>query len=228
MQYEQPNLRSRQILLSEDQATVLLASVGLPLAPSIYVASVNEACEAVNRIGFPVVLKFSSQKYPHKSDIGGVVLNIDDMEKLKNAYVELHQKLSQIDPNGKFYIQPMITDGIEIIVGVTHDQQLGHILMVGSGGIFAEVLKDVKFGLIPIREVDAWRMIRSLKGYPLLEGVRGRKNVDVSALVGIMMAISTLIEERSDVFEVDLNPVIVHEQGALIVDTRIVINDLGI
>jgi acyl-CoA synthetase (NDP forming) len=221
MQLEQIPSITGSILLPFDATVDLLSRAGFPIIPNYFVDSISDCRQVIDRVGFPIVAKLTSEKSPHKSDIGGVILGINSFDHLIGAYEELQQKRDHLDPSGKIVIQPMVSKGIEMIVGVTFDPQLGSILMVGSGGIFTEVLNDVSFGMIPIRRIDAWRMINTLKIYPLLEGVRGQKKADIPAMVEIMLSLSKLIEEKPEIYEVDCNPVIVGEHGAIIVDARI-------
>jgi acetyl-CoA synthetase (ADP-forming) len=130
-----------------------------------------------------------------------------------------------LDPGAKVSVQRMVEPGVEIIVGTTTDPHFGSVLSVGFGGILVELLNDTTFGLIPLEKRDAWRMIRSLKGFPLLEGYRGHQGVSIDAIIAIMLKVSDMVWKQQEIVEMDLNPILVHEVSATVVDARIIVRE---
>ena len=218
----------------EHEAKDIMKAYGIPIPPYATASTPDEAVEKSNGIGFPVVLKILSKDILHKSDAGGVKLNLKDENAVREAFDEImenakkygKEKGIEVDLSRGVFISDFADMGTEIIVGVTKDPQFGHALMAGLGGIFVEVLKDVSFRLIPFSEADAREMLSELKAYKILEGVRGEGPRDVDALVKIMLAVSKMIEENPEIIELDCNPAFVYERGkgAIVVDARILID----
>ena len=215
--------------LVEYEAKQVLKAYGLPLPEEKLAKTVDEAIKYANKIGYPVVMKLMSPQILHKSDAKVVMLNIKNDEELKQKWEEIHENARKYKADAEILgvlIAPMLKPGREIIIGVTEDPQFGHALMFGLGGIFVEILKDVTFRIIPIEEKDAWAMIKSIKGYPILAGARGEAPADMKAIVDMMLKVSQLINDLKDyIKEMDLNPVFVYPEGegALIVDARIIL-----
>lgn len=217
----------RKVLL-EAEAKALLSQRGVPTTACHQATSADEAVRWAERVGYPVALKVSSPKIVHKSDVGGVALGLADAKGVRHAYREVMAKARPIDPGAGVVVQEMVDPGFEAIVGVTSDPHFGRVLLVGTGGVFTELLEDVTFGLVPVGLEHAWRMVRSLRGYPLLAGYRGQGGKDVGALVEVLLAVSHLVQGTPQIVELDLNPVVVQERGAVVVDARIVLRgDLG-
>jgi acyl-CoA synthetase (NDP forming) len=188
--------------------------------------SADEAVRAAGGMGMPVAMKIVSRKIVHKSDVGGVRINMKTPEEISGAFREIMGnalKVAAKDEIEGILITPMARAGQECIIGMTRNPQFGPVVMFGLGGIFVEVLKDVTFRVAPLTPADAEEMIRRIKGYPLLQGVRGQAPKDTAALKKILLGISRLSVENPDIREMDLNPVIVHEKGASIVDARMII-----
>ena len=210
---------------------VVLRTFGLPLVTSEVAASAGEARRAAEQIGLPVAVKIASDDFPHKSDAGLVALGLDSLDAVEQAAQSILDRARAAVPDAAIdgvEVQQMVTGGTEMIVGVTRDPTLGPAVMVGTGGIFAEVLADTAVRPLPLDEADAYEMIRSLKGFPLLDGARGRPLADVNALVQTVMATATLASALGDrLVELDLNPVVVLDrgQGAVIVDHLMVLAD---
>ncbi len=200
--------------LLEHEVKGLLASVGLPVPTGIFVKK-GEASPAETP-GYPLVAKVSSRKIASKSDVGGVRVNIKNSEELKSA---LHE-LGEIEYAEGVLVETMAPQGIEVIVGGVVDVQFGPVVMFGLGGIFVELFKDVAFGLAPLSREDALRLIRQVKGYRLLEGYRGRPQADVEALLSIMVSVSELMTVMP-IQEIDLNPVALYPEGAMILDAKL-------
>lgn len=183
--------------------------------------SADEALAIALQIGYPVAMKISSPDISHKSDVGGVVLNVK-REEVRTTYAELMALIKKKVPNAKIegvLVQQMAPSGHETIVGLKKDAQFGHALMFGLGGIFVEVYKDVSFRVVPIEKSDALDMIEEIKGYPILKGIRGRKPVDIEAIARVLVSVSDMAE-KENIIELDINPLVVSEKGAIAVDAR--------
>ncbi len=217
----------------EHEAKDIMASYGIPIPAYGTAVNANEAVEKAKEIGYPVVLKILSKDILHKSDAGGVKVNLKSDDEVRKAFNEIMENAKKygaekgvdVDLSRGVFISEFAEMGTEIIVGVTKDPQFGHAIMVGLGGIFVEVLKDVSFRLIPFTESDALEALSELKAYKILEGVRGEGPRDVDALVKIMLGISKMVQENPEITELDCNPSFVYEKGkgALVVDARILI-----
>ncbi|MFW9786813.1 MAG: acetate--CoA ligase family protein [Candidatus Thorarchaeota archaeon] len=217
----------------EHEAKDIMKTYGIPIPAYETASTPDEAVEKSKSIGFPVVLKILSKDILHKSDAGGVKLNLKNEDEVRRAFDDImenakkygQEKGIDVDLSRGVFISDFADMGTEIIVGVTKDPQFGHALMAGLGGIFVEVLRDVSFRLIPFSEVDAREMLTELKAYKILEGVRGEGPRDIDALVKVMLAVSKMIEENPEIIELDCNPTFVYEKGkgAIVVDARILI-----
>jgi len=217
----------------EHEAKDIMKAYGIPIPAYATASTADEAVTKSKEIGFPVVLKILSKDILHKSDAGGVKINLKDEDAVRKAFDEIMKNAKnygkendiEVDLSRGVFISDFADMGTEIIVGVTKDPQFGHALMAGLGGIFVEVLKDVSFRLIPFSEVDAREMLGELKAYKILEGVRGQEPRDVDSLVKVMLAVSKMIVENPEITELDCNPTFVYEKGkgSLVVDARILI-----
>jgi acyl-CoA synthetase (NDP forming) len=173
-------------------------------------------------------MKIASADFPHKSDAGLVRLGVGSPAEARRVFTELMAAAAEADPEARLdgvLVQEMVTDGAECIVGLTRDPALGPAVMVGLGGIFAEILEDVAVRPIPFDRKDAEDMVRSLKGFPLLDGARGRRKADVKALVDVVLAVQKLAVAAGErVAELDLNPVLVRAagRGAVAVDSLVI------
>lgn len=231
--FETARLEGRTFVL-EHEAKDIMKAYGIPIPPYDTAATADEAVEKSTAIGFPVVLKILSKDILHKSDAGGVKINLKDEQAVRNAFTEIMENAKKygaekeidVDLSRGVFISDFADMGTEVIVGVTRDPQFGHALMFGLGGIFVEVLKDVTFRLIPFTETDAREMIREIKAVKILDGVRGQAPRDIDALVEIMLAVSKMIDENPEISELDCNPTFVYDEGkgALVVDARILID----
>ena len=214
-------------LLTEVESKQLLHEAGIPVATARFAQDVDEAVAAAEAIGFPVVLKVVSSEIVHKSDVGGVALDLADEGAVRAAHQAMLEQLRSAAPDAKIdgvSVQPMAQPGTEVIIGMTTDPQFGPVMMFGLGGIFVEVLKDVAFRIVPLEPRDAKQIVREIKGYAVLEGVRGQPGADVEALERIILQVSAFAWEHREVAELDLNPVIARPDGALAVDARIVLS----
>jgi acyl-CoA synthetase (NDP forming) len=213
-------LEAEYTTLLESDVKALIASRGVSTTAWSEAGSEQEALRGAEQIGYPVALKVLSHKILHKTEIGGVALALSDESELRRAYRAIMTNARPIDASSRVIVQEMVEPGFEAIVGVNHDAHFGHVLMVGTGGVLTELLDDAAFGMIPVEPAHAARMVQRLRGYRLLRGYRGQADKDVDALVAVLVAVSRLVEEMPDLVELDLNPVIVHEHGAVVVDAR--------
>jgi len=212
--------------LGADGARRLLESFAVPLADEGLVHSAAEAGRQAKEIGFPVVMKIASPDFPHKSDAGLVTLGVATAAQAGTVYTELVARAAKVKPRARIdgvQIQHQVQGGVEMIVGVTQDPVYGPAVLVGTGGVFAEVLKDVTVRPLPLDRRDAQDMVRSLHGYALLRGTRGQARADIKALVDVVLAVARLAAACGDrLAELDLNPVVVQQRGAVAVDSLVV------
>jgi acyl-CoA synthetase (NDP forming) len=228
-------LEEGRTFVLENEAKDIMKGYGIPIPPYATATTADEAVEKSKSMGFPVVLKILSKDILHKSDAGGVKVNLKDEDAVRRAFDEIMENVKnygkergiEVDLSRGVFVSDFADMGTEMIVGVTKDPQFGHALMVGLGGIFVEVLKDVSFRLIPFTESDAREMLSELKAYKILQGVRGESPRDVDALIEIMLAISRMVDENPEIIELDCNPAFVYEKGrgAVVVDARILIEE---
>jgi len=212
--------------LLETESRELLRAYGFSLPQAEFVRSPEEAAAASARLGFPLAMKVVSPDIVHKSDAGGVKLNLKDEKELTRAFAEIIEKASTVTARERILgsmLSPMAPGGQECIVGMLRDKQFGPVIMFGLGGIFVEVLKDVSFRAAPTTEQDIDGMIREIRGYRLLTGIRGEKAKDIGAIKEILAKLNEIAVDNPEIQEIDLNPVIVHEKGASIVDSRVIL-----
>jgi acetyltransferase len=205
--------------LSSDKVYELLNAYGIPVADWRLVSDVEEVVTAAKEIGFPVVLKADAASLVHKSDMGGVAINLKNEEEIKRVATEMKNKFNA--PDLKFFVQKFLPGGRELIAGVSAKKELGHLIMFGIGGIYVEVLKDVVFKLSPVTEVEAGEMLSSIKATKLLDGVRGEKGINKQSVIEIIQRISQLVTDYPQIQEMDLNPIMAFENKAFVVDARI-------
>ncbi len=213
------------MMMDEVKAKKLLAKYGIPVNEGYVVKSPAQATEKARHMGFPVVVKVLSRKITHKSDLGLVELNICSPDGVKEAYERILIKARDIDPNAAAVVEAMAAQGTETIVGAKRDPQFGPTVLFGLGGIFVEVFKDVAIRVAPVDKAMAMAMIEEVKGYAILKGFRGKKGVDLDALADIIVKTSTLMMESDEVMELDMNPVMAYEKGAMAVDARALLKD---
>jgi acetate---CoA ligase (ADP-forming) len=206
----------------------LFANYGIKTVETAQAETAAETGAVSEKIGFPVVIKLVSSTISHKSDVGGVILDVKTREEAENAFNKIRDNLAKIgraDEMQGVMIQKMVKGGVELIVGVKEDPLLGHVIMFGLGGIYAELLKDTAVRLHPLRDADASEMINSVKMSQLLKGYRGSDPMDVQSLEELLLRLSVMIEDVPQITELDMNPVKVfpHGQGYCVVDSRIMI-----
>ncbi len=212
-------------LMPAKGAAALLKKYGVPAVDSKPAASAKEAAALAKKFAKPVALKIDSPDVPHKTDVGGVMLNLSKQAGVKEAFDKILKNVKKQVPRARIdgvTVSPMAKPGgIEVILGVIKDPQYGPALMFGLGGIFTEIYKDVQFCLLPAKDKELQEMIRGIKGYPILAGVRGQKPKDEKALIGVMKAVAKLVKDHPEIDQIDLNPILVYEKGVSVVDYRI-------
>jgi acyl-CoA synthetase (NDP forming) len=219
------------VLLNEVKTKKMLKEAGISVTDTRLATSKQEAITLSEEIGFPVVLKIVSPDISHKSDSGGVKLDLNTAEQVGNAYYEILNKVSKYCPAAEILgisVQKMAPPGVEIIIGVSQDEQFGPVIMFGLGGTMTELFKDVAFRVLPVTETEADDMIKEIKGYRLLSGFRGKPPVDISALKNMALDVSRFIAANPGVSELDLNPVFAYPNGSVAVDARLILEDKDI
>lgn len=217
-------------IITEWRSKIILSEYGIPVTREALAVNAADAKVKAAEIGYPVALKIMSPHLPHKSDSGGVILNITDSTAAENAYHRIIEKAHHHKPEALIegiLVQEMLKPGLEIMIGIKKDPIFGPIVAVGVGGIFVEVFKDIAMRAVPLREEDAKAMIDELKSKALFEGVRGQLPRDIDALVAILMKVSRLaVELKDNILEMDINPLILYEKGAgaVAADALIVLN----
>lgn len=213
-------------LLPDDKAQALLRTWGVDYVDTRIARSADEAVVVAKQLGYPVVLKIASPSITHKSDVGGVELDVRSARQVRESYARILGSAQGAYPDAVIAgvsMQRMAPKGVELIIGVSTDQTFGPMVMFGIGGIFVEILEDVAFRIVPLSEADAHAMVREVKGFPLLNGFRGREAVDIPCCEELLLKVSRLVEATPEIEELDLNPVIAYAKGAIVVDTRIVL-----
>jgi acetyl-CoA synthetase (ADP-forming) len=198
----------------------------IPVTTFKLAKSEEEAAEFAGQIGFPVVLKIVSPDIIHKSDAGGVMVNLKSAAEVRNAYGKILENAKKYDAAAKIVgvlVQEMAPQSTEVIVGAIKDPQFGQTLMFGLGGIFVELLNDVTFRVAPITQEDAHEMVIKVKAYPLLKGYRNTPPADINAIISVLLNTSKLVMDHPEIKELDLNPIMVYEKGAKTVDARIIL-----
>jgi acetate---CoA ligase (ADP-forming) subunit beta len=212
------------LVLTEHETKKLLTKYGIAITKESIAQNPDEAYAIASWIGTPVAMKISSLDISHKSDVGGVELNIAARD-VKATYDKIISRIKKAVPDAKIegiLVQQMAPHGHEIIVGIKKDAQFGHALMFGLGGIFVEVYKDVSFRVAPIGIEEALDMISEIKGYTILKGIRGKKPADIEAIARVLVLVSEMAQ-KENIIELDINPLIAGETGAIAVDARAMI-----
>jgi len=216
-------------VLTETEAKDMLAKAGINVVETKLAAKKEEAVSISEKMGYPVALKIVSPDVIHKSDSGGVRLNLKSTAEVKTAWDEILQNVKKAYPDAKIHgisVQKMARSGVEIIIGVSTDAQFGPVIMFGLGGILVEILKDVSFRIVPLTRRDAAEMIREIKGYPVLEGYRGQEAVNTGVLEDFILKLSDFVQQHPEISEIDLNPIFAYSDGAVAVDARIILGEI--
>ena len=224
------HLKLGQLQVGEAQAKAILRAYDFDVPPGRMAMTAEEAIDAADQIGYPVAMKISSPDVIHKSDIGGVRLNLGSAEAVRDAFDLMMMRIPQRIPTARIegvYVEGMVGRGREIILGMTRDPQFGPMLMFGLGGIFVEVMKDVTFHIAPITKEESLQMLRSTKSFALLKGVRGQASVDLDAIAVALQRISQLVTDFPQIVEMDINPFIVGTVGSesIAADARITLQE---
>ena len=220
--------RTGRILLTEHESKQVLAAYGIPTVPSHIASSLEEAIKAADDIGYPVVLKLHSETITHKTDVGGVHLNLKDAAAVRAAFQSIEAAVTKMGSKSDFLgvtVQPMIKIfGYELIIGSSIDPQFGPVILFGLGGQLVEVFKDRSLALPPLNTTLARRLMEQTKIYTALQGVRGRRPVDLVALEGLLVRFSQLVAEQPWIKEIDINPLLASPEGLLALDARVVLH----
>ena len=218
---------SGQAALVGKQAIEVLRAYGIPAAGYRYAFSVKEAVDTATEIGFPVVMKINTPAILHKTEAGGVMVDLRHPREIRAAYLNLEKRVGKLKKGEKFSValQQMITGGVETVMGMTIDPSFGPLIMFGLGGIFVEIMKDVSFRINPLTDTEAREMIRSIRSYPLLTGFRGSAPVDLKMLEETLLRLSQLVKDFDCFSEIDINPFIISDDKSLCkaVDARLII-----
>jgi acyl-CoA synthetase (NDP forming) len=216
----------KRTVLTEIEAKKILIEAGINCTDTRLATSKAEAVALGEKFGYPIVLKISSVDITHKSDAGGVKVNLKDSAAVEKAYEDIMASCTAQYPDANIEgvaVQGMAKAGTEVIIGMTKDPSFGPVLMFGLGGIFVEVLKDVAFRIVPLETNDASEMIYEIKGKKLLEGYRGQDAADIPFLADMLLKLSALVDKTESIAEIDMNPVFAYKQGAVVVDARIIL-----
>ena len=229
---------AKRTILTEFESKEILAAYGIPIVAGCIAESADKAVECAENLGYPVVLKLYSQTITHKTDVGGVQLNLQNAESVKCAFQNIETSVKQKAKAADFLgvtVQPMIkTDGYELIIGSSLDPQFGPVLLFGAGGQLVEVFQDSSIALPPLNTTLARRMMEQTKIYKALQGVRGRKSIDIAALEQLMVEFSQLVVEQPGIKEIDINPLLaipptpIHPGGLIALDARIVLHSADV
>ncbi|MBU0898375.1 MAG: acetate--CoA ligase family protein [Nanoarchaeota archaeon] len=211
--------------LSDADTLKLMRKYRIPYPVYSIVKTEDECVKKANSIGYPIALKIVSKDIVHKTESGGIEIGLENEKEVRFAFKKIMANVKRKQPRAKIdgvLVQQMIS-GHETIIGANYDSQFGPVIMFGLGGIFVEVMKDVTFRLIPVERKDVQEMIKEIKGYKILQGVRGEKAVNIKAIEDFLLKVSKMIEKEKKIKELDLNPVFVSSKGAVAVDARIII-----
>jgi len=219
--------QENRTVLTEIEAKQLLMQSGINCTDTRLATTKDAAVRLSEQLGYPVVLKVSAVDITHKSDAGGVKVNLNNKAEVENAFGEIMQSCKAAVPRAKIEgvsVQGMAKPGIEVIMGIIKDPSFGPVIMFGLGGVFVEVLQDVAFRIVPIEESDTVDMINEIKGKKLLEGYRGQEPADVACLQQMLLNLSDFVNTSPGIEEIDVNPVFAYKEGAVVVDARIILS----
>ncbi len=213
--------RGQDKFLPQADVFELLRCYGIPTVETVRIENKEELKKEAQKLNYPLVLKIDAEEVVHKTDAGGVCLDLQNETSLLDTFDKMAGKFEKYKPG--FILQEHLAEGKEVIMGAKANEGLGPTLMFGLGGVFVETLKDVQFRLAPLSQLDASDMIRSIKGYPILEGARGAKPADIDKLTEILVRVSQLTSDFPEIDEMDLNPIFTFEEGkgAEVVDARL-------
>jgi len=221
--------QEKRKMLTQDEIQLLFRAYGIPLPEVEEARSAAESMSLAQKIGFPLVLKAKMNSKSHKSDFGGVVVDLRNASEVEQAFHEMETRVRAAGLEKDWmgvYLQPMVRGGKEVIMGVTDDPTFGSLLMFGLGGIYVETMKDTIFRAIPVTPADVFEMIQSVKGYPLLNGIRGEPRVDVELIAEVLQRISQMVTDLPVIHELEINPFIItpDRSRSMAVDVRVFLN----
>lgn len=222
-------IKSGKSILTPEESRNLVELAGIPFNKSRLATSEEEAVAIAREIGYPVVMKIVSPQIVHKTEYGGVKLDLENPDEVKRAYSDIHINILEKVPDAEIKgvsVDKMLK-GTELIVGTTIDPQFGQMIMFGIGGIYVEIYQDVSFRLVPINSGDAKDMLNEIKGRPLLDGARGLPKADEGQLVDILLKVSNLVNNHPNIQEMDLNPLLITTDGIIAVDARVILKKQG-
>ena len=220
--------RQGRTVLTEVDSKEVLAAYGIPVRTGQVANDPESAAEIAGKLGYPVVMKIVSPDIPHKSDAGGVRVNLGSAEAVRSAFTDIVRKTRLEKPKADIQgvlIYQMVPEGVELVIGATFSRQFGHAVMFGLGGIFVEAAMDVVFRLVPLTREDSLHMICEIRGRKILGNFRGKPAVNLNALADIIEKLSALVTDHPEILEVDLNPVIASQAGAIVVDARMALGE---
>ncbi len=212
--------------LSQEKTEALLRRFGIPFPKRLPARNEEQAVLCARKLGYPVVLKVSSPDIVHKTDAGGILVNLENDEEVRNGFRSIMKSAKKYNRKARINgvdVFKMIPRGTELIVGLKKDPQFGPVIMFGLGGIFVEVLKDVSFRLAPLTRKDASEMIREIRGYKILEGIRGEKPANIKAIENTLLRFSDLVMKKPDIKELDINPLFAYDNKVVAGDVRIIV-----
>jgi acetyltransferase len=217
-----------RVSIGDAEAWAVLESYGFTVPQSRLAETPDEAVEIAEEMGYPVVLKVASPDILHKTDVGGVKLNLRSHDDVRDAFDLMVYRAGRYAPGAHIWgcqVQQMVSGGREVLLGMSRDPQFGPLVAFGLGGIYVEALKDVSFRVAPFGRREAEEMIREIRSYPLLEGVRGEPPADQEAMVDALLRVSRLVTDFPEIVELDVNPLMVFEEGrgAMAIDMRLVL-----
>jgi acetate---CoA ligase (ADP-forming) len=210
--------------LERDDVLAILDAYGIATLGAGRAASAEQAAQVARDVGLPVVMKIDSPDIVHKTDVGGVALDLRDEQAVQRAFTSMLERVRQMHPDARIdgvTIEQFVKGGRETIIGVSQDPSFGPVIMFGLGGIYVEALQDVTFRVQPVSDIDAHEMVRAIRGIKLLEGMRGEAPSDLAALEEAIQRVSQLVGEHPEIAEMDINPFVVFEEGGVAVDARI-------
>ena len=221
--------KEKRVTLTWAEATEVVSAYGIPANSPQLANTAEEAIESANRIGYPVVLKIESPNILHKTDIGGVRLNVNTPEEVRRLFFELIGRAHVYYPKATILgvnVSKMVPLGRELIIGMSRDITFGPLIMFGLGGIYVNFLKDVAFGLAPLSEREVEEMIEQTKAFTLLRGIRGEPRSDIDSIIDVLLRFSQLVTDFSEINEIDINPLSVYDEdkGCLCLDVKITIS----
>jgi acetyl coenzyme A synthetase (ADP forming)-like protein len=220
--------QQKRSALSEVESKEVLKAYDIKVSAGYVAADVDAAVAIAGKAGYPVVMKLVSPDISHKSDVGGVRINVDSPEAVRSAFTDIIQNAKIHRPDAAIHgvlIYRMVPEGVDLIIGATFSRQFGHAVMFGLGGIFVEVTSDVVFRMVPLTKEESLDMIHEIRGRKILGNFRGKPAVDVYAVADIIQKLSALLTDHPEILEVDMNPVIASESGAIVVDARMAIGE---